>query len=90
VSHCVPQSIPPPTHESSLGNVHCSESLVWFKVPGFCDINIGSSQFSCCCHVLWRSGSAGLALSHTHQQFTDDVDVGVDQIKVLGLGLGES
>lgn len=32
-------------HTSSLANVHCNESLVWFEVFGFCDtITIGNSS----------------------------------------------
>jgi len=42
---------------SLLANVHCNESLVWFKASGFCyTINTGSSLRllleSCCCPVV--------------------------------------
>jgi hypothetical protein len=34
----------PAVHTSSLANVYCSESVVWFQTSGFCDtINIRSS-----------------------------------------------
>jgi hypothetical protein len=33
----------PSVHTSSLANVHCNESLVWFEISGFCDtISVGS------------------------------------------------
>ena len=36
VCHSV-STVYPSVHTSSLANVHCSESLVWFKISGFCD-----------------------------------------------------
>jgi hypothetical protein len=59
-------TINPSVHTSSLANVHCSESLVWSEISGFCDtINIGSSPgpllVSCCCPVSQISCSLGTA-----------------------------
>ena len=37
-------TVNPFAHIDSLANVHCNESLVWFKVSGFCyTINTGFS-----------------------------------------------
>lgn len=57
-------------HTSFLANVHCCESLVWFKASGFCyTINTGSLLgLPCCCPVLYiffSFESSGLAPSHT-------------------------
>ena len=49
---------------SLLENVHCSESLVWFKISDFCD---RLPWLRCCCPVSWRScsfASVGPTLSH--------------------------
>lgn len=50
----------------------------------------GSSQMSCCCPVSRRSFSLVLQdwPLHTLQQFIDEVNAGVDQLKVLDLCLG--
>ena len=44
VSQWVPQYIHSFAQTALLANVHCNESLVWFKASGFCyTINTGSS-----------------------------------------------
>jgi hypothetical protein len=44
VCHSV-STVYPSVHTSSLANGHCSESLVWLEISGFCDsINIWSSS----------------------------------------------
>jgi hypothetical protein len=79
----------------TLSNVHCSESLVWFEISGFCHtIIIGSSSvflpvillLPC---VIERSCSferAGLALS-VCQLFTGDIDFGLSEYRVLDMSL---
>lgn len=52
------------THICLIASVHYKESLVWFKVSNFSyTIDPGPSLvfswLSCCCRVLWRSGSFG-------------------------------
>jgi hypothetical protein len=59
-------TINPSVHTPSLGNVHCTESLVCSEISGFRDaVNIGSSPgpllVSCCCPVSQRSYSLGTA-----------------------------
>lgn len=72
--------------------VCCNESLVWFEVSGFWDtINTGSSRLSCCC--LCHGNSTALDQQdqwplYMLQQFTDDIDFGVSQLKASDLGLG--
>lgn len=49
-----------------------------------------SSQISCCSSVSWRSWSFGSAGLKALQQFMDGVDIDVDKLRVLHLGLGGS
>lgn len=49
-----------------------------------------SSQISCCSSVSWRSWSFGSAGLKALQQFMDGVDIEVDKLRVLHLGLGGS
>jgi hypothetical protein len=79
---------------ASLANDHCSEPLVWFEASGFCPTIIpGSSQGLLSDNpavALGHGASAALDLwdppLQTPQQFIDRVDVGVDQLRALGLG----
>ena len=78
-----------------LANVHCNELLVCFEADGFCyAVYTGFSQdflldslFDALCH----GDAAALDLQnqpfHPLQQIIDVVDVGVDQLKALDLGL---
>lgn len=34
-------TVHPPVHTFVLANAHCSESLVWFEISGFCDTDTG-------------------------------------------------
>jgi hypothetical protein len=46
-------TVDPFVYTSSLANVHCNESLVWFEVSGFYDtINIESSLGLLLVHLL--------------------------------------
>lgn len=95
VSRCVSQCTL--VYTALLSN--CNESLVWFKVSGFCRttlcINTGSSldsfQISCCCCKSWRSssfGSVGQPPSHAPGQRWHKCWVG--QLKALDLALNSS
>lgn len=71
---------------SSLANVHCTESLVWFKTlalvtPSILDSNQDSGIITVC--------HEDSALS-TSQPFADDKDFWVGQFRVLDVGLGGS
>ena len=77
---------------------HCNESLIWFKVSDLCHtINIGSSpglllvySVVTLCHQVPAALDQQDRLFYVLQRFTDDVDVGVRQLKALDLGLGGS
>ena len=64
-------TLSPSVHMFSLPNIHCNESLGWFKISSSValstlDPHRDSSRLSCCRPVSWRSfnfGTAGLALS---------------------------
>jgi hypothetical protein len=83
-------------HTSLLTNTHCNELLVSFKISGSrYAINTGSSLGLLLDSLLllpWRSCSLDLQDRPLHklQQFIDGMDVGVDQLKTLDLGLCSS
>ena len=74
--------------------IHFNVPLVWFEASGFCPTIIpGSSQGLLSDNpavALGHGASAALDLwdppLQTPQQFIDRVDVGVDQLRALGLG----
>ena len=91
VSQCVTQYTLLSIH---LANVHCSESLVWFKASGFCyTISTGSSLgfLSAILLLPWVVEILQLWLRdwsfHALQQFIDRIDVGMGRLKTLDLGL---
>jgi hypothetical protein len=73
----------PSVHDSSFANVHCNESLFWFKSSGFCDatnwILIGTpSSFPVV--ALCHGDPAALSQQdwpcHESQAFTGNIDLG--------------
>ena len=83
VSHCVP------FYPHIFVNVRCSEPLVWLKASGS---SPGPLRYPIV--ALCHGGPTVLYLHnwslHTLQQFIDDVDIEVSQLKTLDLGLGGS
>jgi hypothetical protein len=87
----------PFANTSLIANIHCNVSLVWSEVSCFCySINTGSSpgllSISPCCPVSWRPSALDLQdwPLYKLQQFLDEVDVGVDQLKDLDLDLNDN
>lgn len=72
-------------HTSSLVNAHCN---LWSGSRSLASVLL----LSCCCPVSWRSCSFRSAKPafRVQQQFTNDVDVGVSQLRALDPGLGGS
>ena len=71
----------------------CNESLDWFEASGFCyTINVGSSLGLLSVGAPCHGDPAALDMQdqpfYVLQQFIDGVDVEIDQLKVLDVGLG--
>ena len=83
-------TVGPSVYTSLFVNVYCNESLVWLKASGFCySINPGSSSgllllWPCVMEILQLWVSVHMLL-----QLIAEVDVGVDQLKALHLGLSD-
>lgn len=80
-----------------LANVHCNESLVWFKAQASSASSILDNYRAPLRYpIIALCNGDPLALDlqewllHKLQQFTDGVDAGVGQLKALILGLGGS
>jgi len=91
-------TIYPTVPTSSLANVHCNESLVWFEISGFCDtINIGPSSgllvilfLPCVMEIPWLwNRRTGPFMNPNHLQI-DDIDFEVSQFRPLDVSLGIS
>lgn len=79
-------------HKSSLANVHCSESLIWFEISvtlSILNLHQNSSWLSLCCPMSWRSSSFetwGL-VCHRSQTFAYDTDFGLGQFLTFAMKL---
>lgn len=94
VSQCAPQL----RISLCLANVHCNRSLVWLEVSGFCGtVNIWILTGTPLDYIVFALCHEGPAIFdrqdwsfHAPQQFTDDIGLGTDKLKVLNLCLGGS
>jgi len=86
----------PSVHTSSLGNVHCNESLVWSEISGFCDTNIRSPVGFLPVILLLPCVMEPAALDQQNQPFPCILIIRrwyrfrVDQFRALDLGLSGS